>query len=160
MKGLRRVMHRQWLFLFAASILFCPRPLLAGDGIEYYFSREIEQAFASRLVLARAADKDAKFHLVLYTMSDRPEEGLMNVHMLVLCPYSPKKTDKHFNNIVKRSNRYALINGEKIPLIFEDDFKFGVFRRDGPETVVREYRIFHSYEIIFNNEGDIIERNW
>jgi len=127
-----------------------------SEKIVYILYDSVEVALKKQIDKIRQNNPRASFSCLLWRESD----SLSSISLL-------KNEESSGNSIVKKliisSNRYLLIDKEKLPLIFDYDFKFsssdlehiGSFgKREG--NIRRSEFLFHGYTLSFNSRGEVI----
>lgn len=127
-----------------------------SEKIVYILYDSVEVTLKRQIDKIRKKNPNASFSCLLWRESD----SLSSISLL-------KNEESSGNSIVKKliigSNRCLLVDKEKLPLIFDYDFKFsssdlehmGSFgKREG--NIRRSELLFHGYTLTFNSRGEII----
>ncbi|PYF75077.1 hypothetical protein B0O44_103524 [Pedobacter nutrimenti] len=128
-----------------------------SEKIVYILSDSVEIELKKQIDKSRQNNPDISFSCMLWTKSD----GLYCVSLF--------KNEENSGNdfvkvLVRNTNRYLLIEKDKLPLIFDYDFKFsssdlkhiGDFgEREG--NIKRSEFLFHGYTIFFDSQGKVIK---
>jgi hypothetical protein len=123
-----------------------------GEKILYVFSDAVEARLDSSLS-AWQKPKDLLFFLYL-----REDSSIYSVAI----GDHPKKAYKSLYRLVKRTNRFAVVNKRLVPLIFDYDYLFSSPSDDissfghRDEQIVRSALLMHGPIIYFNARGNLL----
>lgn len=123
----------------------------AQDKFEYYFSEEVNGIINQTLSDKQKEDETSEFYLKVLNMEDN-EYGLFVLKL-------GDNTSEGVKRLVELSNRYVKIENYYLPIIFEEDFTFGVFgRTQFGIGIVRKASISEGPYIRVNNGGEVVEQ--
>jgi hypothetical protein len=128
-----------------------------SEKIVYILYDSVEVTLKRQIDKIRKNNPRASFSCLLWRESDT----LSSISLL-------KNEESSGNSVVKKliagSNRCLLVDKEKLPLIFDYDFKFSSSdlehissfgKREG--NIRRSEFLFHGYTLSFNSRGEIIK---
>lgn len=121
----------------------------------YIVSDSVEVRLKKQIDKSRRNNPGISFSCML----GRGSDDLFSISLL---KNQENSGDSFVKGLVKSTNRYLLIEKEKIPLIFDYDFKFGSSdverighfgEREG--NIKRSSLLHHEYTIFFDSQGDV-----
>ncbi|NET37572.1 MAG: hypothetical protein F6K19_37065 [Cyanothece sp. SIO1E1] len=120
----------------------------AQNGLEYFFSNEVTESLEEYIDSYHKENEVNDFYLVLYHNEE-------NTYKLNIGTRGESDKDE-LEKILNLTNRFVKINDYKMPIILEEDFKFGVFGR--PEVgVQRWFLISEGHGFTIDGRGNIID---
>jgi hypothetical protein len=128
--------------------------------ITYILPDSVEVRINSHLLAKSSVKNDKSYYFLLKKDTSR-------TYNITIIPFD-SSAKSEISNWVNNTNRYALVNGQLYPLLFDYDFTFstpepnniGIFgHRDG--NIRKLQLIAHRYTIYFRTNGLILkEENW
>lgn len=117
--------------------------------ISYIFPSKVEGKIGNYLEQYLKGKPEAQFYLTL----DKVELNLYLVHINEVS----SKSNEITSGILKKGNRYAMINNKRIPVINSTDLNFINLGKSPRGGIIRRAIINRNYGFYFNYDGDIIK---
>jgi|GEM_PF-6958730 len=134
------------ILLFAQVRVYSQTDL--NDYILYSFPPKVEKALSEHLNTYLKKHPNTQFILEL---------NKYNVDQYsVVFHYHENSSSSISIEIAKQSNRYSIIGTHKVPVIFYDDYVFGVFGEKNGRPL-KKISISEGYMIKFTSRGNIIQ---
>lgn len=120
----------------------------AQNKLEYFFTDEVTKSIEKYIDSYHEQNGSNDFFLILYHRTD----NVFELNVSIKGEVDKEKKERLLN----LTNRYVMIDENKLPLILEEDFKFGVYGRDDV-GIKRWFLISEGFSITIDGRGRIID---